>query len=320
MFSLLGNRASILPPTLPKSGLNPVTKIIAYPVKVVIDSFVRESSLMIAAISAKDLRAQEILRQQRATQAHPLGVRSRIMSLQTMTAPPAGLHPGYSDPNWSGELLAPAPSGGDGAAPGGLADMVYLPVEPDTPITETDLEEVVIEPISPVATPPKVTTQIADQIISGGGIAVTPDASASIVRPGPALTITPGVPVAPTITTGPTTYTYKDLKGHVVFNIENKSMNQMPFSALVSVRIGEVELVRTNFKTRLMPLKTKQFKSEFILEGDQSALVKAIKGDLTASAFPEAVVITIDAVIQWHMFRNSVTQTLTVPLETGSTF
>jgi len=215
--------------------------------------------------------------------------------------------------------------GGSGGGIGGLVDpgdMVTIPVLPDVEIIETDTEEdVATTTTSPIAQagPTLISTTSIAEAIFGNGVAVTPDASSQIVRPGPGGT----QPTLPSISipTGPTTYTYKDIVGCVVFNVENKSMNPMPTSVLVSTRIGDVELTRANFQTRMPPLKAKQFRSDFILEGDQSALVKAIKGDLTGNtSFPEAVTVTLDAVIQWHLFRNSVSQTLAVPLETEATF
>ena len=324
MFNMSRKRASILPPTLPKSGLNPVTKIVAYPVKVVIDSFIREGGQAFQQVSTKDLLAQQrqLIQQMDAVPAQAaLGRRQRPvwMGLQTFEA--AAL-PGYSQSSRSPTgALTPNGGGSGGGSGGGVIPSlpVYTPVLPDTIITETDTEEdTSISRVAPPKPAPSITTSIADQIISGGGLYVTPDAGGSIIAPGPGGT----QPIeAPTITTGPTTYTYKDIQGYVLFNIENKSMNPMPLSALVSARIGDTELVRTNFQTRLMPLKTKQFKSDFILQGDQSALVKAIKGDLTGNTpFPEAVTITLDAVVQWHLFRNSVSATLAVPLGTEATF
>jgi len=239
------------------------------------------------------------------------------MALQA-TFESAARPPGYSQGSRSPTQMTPDGSDG-GGLDGSIGDLVTIPVQPDVEITETDVEEdASFTQFAPVSPGPSITTSIADQIISGGGLVATPDASTSIVAPGPGGT----QPIeAPVLTTGPTTYTYKDIQGCVIFNLENKSMNPMPLSALVSARVGDVELVRTNFKTRLMPLKAKQFRADFILEGDQSALVKALKGDLTGNtAFPEAVNVTLDAVVQWHLFRNSVSQTLAVPLETLATF
>lgn len=350
MLNLPGKRASILPPTLPKSRFNPVTKIIAYPVKVVIESFVRQSSLAIQPVSAADLIAMERRRQQQQEAIQVQLGHPRRMNLQGFAIP--------YDPILGGAGRGIDPRlGVNGGVPGvpieGMVpgDMVTLPVEPphpsgfvepfpdlplvgpgglppDTLITETDTEEeIAISLTPPVAPAPKITTQIADQVISGV-LPVTPDATQIVVpapispalpRPGPPAPVVPVTP-APIIPTGPPTYTFKDISGHVVFNIENKSMNTMPLTVLVSARIGDHELIRVTKRTRLMPLKTRQFRAAYILEGDQSELVRSIKGDLTGGAFPEAVNVTVDAVIQWHLFRNSVSQTLAVPLETEATF
>jgi hypothetical protein len=343
-----GKRASILPPTLPKSGMNPVTNIIAYPVQVVIESFVRQSSLQVQKANTAQLIQQQKNWQQRVDAipaqmglqsanapnvTPPRGVLERMAQAPKMKHPmrlrmglatfEAAALPG-ADP--ASRTTSLPNGGGVGGVPGGDQGgfdpfEVAIPVEPDTPITETDTEEdAVTTQAAPVSPAPSVTTQIADAIIGGNGIAPTPDAGGSIVAPGPGGT-QPTVPTAPSLVTGPATYTYSDIKGYVMFNVENKGMNQMPLSLLVSARIGEVELTRSNFKTRLMPMKARQFKSEFVLEGDHSALIKAIKGDLTGdTAFPETVNVTVDAVVQWHLFRNSVSQTLGVPLKTNASF
>jgi hypothetical protein len=319
MFNILGSRARLMPPTMPKTRFNPVSKITVAPVALEIKGVETVTQLQQAeptspALSLQGYSQQSYMYQPGVLGRLPPGARGR-MALQTMTG---------------GQLIAPVlPNGGGGGSPEGGGGIlpepdVTIPFESNgTEVLETDYDDemaITPEPLPEGSIESQeeagkhlITPSLWEQVIAGGAMQQTvpvPDASMDVAQAvdvaQEGMTGYEGS-IIPSETVLEPSMSYRDLVGAITFNVCNHNLQPMNIDVLVSAMYGEWELMRTSIRAQLGPKKSHQYIAEFTVVGDVTDLWETLRND----ANPR---LTLDAVVQWRAFRVSTSSTKLVQL------
>jgi len=296
--ALLGSR--VMPITLPKSSLNPITHI----------------ELVTLAIEVSAVQKHNEAIQQAASQA------AARLSLQSFGGGGFGTGtPAAGAGAWG--------AAGGGVAGGGIAGgtsgggYVAIPEGPDTDVPESEFDADVGLPAAeefasdedlnsarvgagvyyalPVDT--SVQTGTAAQYESGYG-------ASQAVKP-----ITPGA-VAPTFSATPSfvavTRTVIDaIAGSVYFQLLNRGRAPLKMSAVINGRFGDFELFNTSIQKMLPPSrKPVKFKADYAFEGDDAGLFA--RALMTEAGPTSKATLVLDALLRWNAFTHKITDARTV--------
>lgn len=285
--SLLGSR--VMPITLPKSSLNPITHI----------------ELVTLALEVSSVAKHKEAVQQATSQA------ASRLSLQAF----GGF--GASTPSsGTGSFAGGAGGGPTGGTPGG--GYVGIPEEPDADVPDYDVgspeaEEFASDEDLDAARVGSGLYYALPTAPAPGGVATQYDSgygAGQAVRPA-----TPGAP-APTFTAQPSfvavTRTVIDaVAGSVFFQLLNRGRAPLRMSAEVNGRFGDFELFNTRIERMLPPgRKPIKFKADYAFEGDDAGLFAK---SLMAEAGPTSkATLVLDALLRWNAFTHKITDARTV--------
>lgn len=326
--ALIGNR--FMTPTLPKTSLNPITKVEIVAIGLEMTDFKEEIS--------------EIVRvgERSPALSRPLGGR-RAMGLQAFgtfeqAARPPALQQTVTDPFEPGTLFPIEP--GDKAP---IDTGVIAPVEPTTPVEEIPVDEFedavdeaeddlfqaddgAVTDGAPTDGAGTVGARVSPAITSGadlfGRSAVGAQAAAAFVDTKPGDVTAGVVPEVEDFEGRIVLRAGKHVKrlitsvsGNVIFGLTNKSRFDMPVTIKVMARYSDFDLINTDFEKILgRGGQMHKFKSSFTIAGSDVAdpFINQLLSEIKETG--GKAVLILDAQVRWKWARHNISSAIEVPV------